>query len=190
MPRRKSFSPDAALDTLAELFLERGYASLSVQDIAVALGISRSTVYGTFGTRSELFAGALHRYGPARAPGLRELSDAPSPRAALVRAFKPAAGTAPRCLMLDTIVGMPDRSPEVTGLVEIAIKDLQERFGAAIERGRVAGEIAAAVDPVQAAAGLLSLYLGRYVLIHSGAVRESVLAAVVRQVQVLLPPRS
>ena len=136
------------------------------------------------------FASVLHRYGTARAPGLRELRDASSPRAALVRVFEPAiaAGAAQRCLVLDMIVKMPDSSPAVAGLVKAAGVDLQERFGAAIERGRAAGEIAAGVDPFQAAGALLGLYLGRYVLVHSGVVSESVLAAVARQAQALLPP--
>ena len=190
MPRSKSLSPEAALDTLPELFLRRGYDALAIREIGTALGVSRSTVYGTFGTKPELFASVLRRYGPARAPGLRELRDAPSPRAALVRVFEPAiaAGAAQRCLVLDMIVKMPDSSPAVAGLVKAAVDDLQERFGAAIERGRAAGEIAAGVDPFQAAGALLGLYLGRYVLVHSGVASESVLAAVARQAQALLPP--
>ena len=190
MPRSKTFSPEAALDTLPELFLRRGYDALAIREIGTALGVSRSTVYGTFGAKPELFASVLHRYGPARAPGLRELRDAPSPRAALVRVFEPAiaAGAAQRCLVLDMIVKMPDSSPAVAGLVKAAVDDLQARFGAAIERGRAAGEIAAGVDPFQAAGALLGLYLGRYVLVHSGVASESVLAAVARQAQALLPP--
>ena len=190
MPRSKSLSPEAALDTLPELFLRRGYDALAIREIGTALGVSRSTVYGTFGTKPELFASVLRRYGPPRAPGLRELRDAPSPRAALVRVFEPAiaVGAAQRCLVLDMIVKMPDSSPAVAGLVKAAVVDLQERFGAAIERGRAAGEIAAGVDPFQAAGALLGLYLGLYVLVHSGVASESVLAAVARQAQALLPP--
>ena len=120
--------------------------------------------------------------------GLRELRDARSPRAALVRVFEPESdGAAQRCLVLDTIVTMPDSSPEVAGLAEAAALDLQESIGAAIERGQVAGEIATDVDPAQAAGALLTLYLGRYVLMRSGFARESVLAAVARQAQALLP---
>ena len=182
MPRSKTFSPEAALDTLPELFLRRGYDALAIREIGDALGVSRSTVYGTFGTKPELFASVLHRYGPPRAPGLRELRDAPSPRAAPAI----AAGAAQRCLVLDMIVKMPDSSPAVAGLVKAAVDDLQARFGAAIERGRAAGEIAAGVDPFQAAGALLGLYLGLYVLVHSGVASESVLAAVARQAQALL----
>ena len=188
MPRTKSISIDAALDTLTELFLERGYAALSMGDFGDVLGVARSTIYNTFGNKSELFATLLQYYGPVRAPGLRELSDARSPRAALVRMFEPGSdAAAQRCLALDTIVTVPDSSPEVAGLAEAAALDLQESIGAAIERGQVAGEIATDVDPAQAAGALLTLYLGRYVLMHSGFARESVLAAVARQAQALLP---
>lgn len=188
MPRTKSLSREAALDTLAELFLERGY-TLPIREIADALGVSRSTIYGTFGARSELFASVLHRYGPARVPGLR-VSDAPSPRAALVRVFEPeiTAEAPRRCLVLDTIVRMPVSSSKVTELVDVAIEDLQDRFVATIERGQSAGEIAGSVGPSPAAAALLSLYLGRYLLVHSGAAKESVQAAVARGAQALLPP--
>ena len=137
MPRSKSFSIDTALDTLTELFLERGYAALSMQDIGAVLGVSRSTIYITFGTKAELFTTLLQYYGPVRAPGVRELRDATSPLAALERVFEPGSGdgAAPRCLVLDTIVKMPDSSPEVARLVEAAVGNLQECFGAAIERG-------------------------------------------------------
>ena len=190
MGRTKTFSVDAALDQAMELFWKRGYKSTSMQEIADHLNLSRSSIYSTFGDKHALFIQALRRYGPARAPGLRELRDAPSPRAALVGVFEPAiaAGAAQRCLVLDMIVKMPDSSPAVAGLVKAAVDDLQERFGAAIERGRAAGEIAAGVDPFQAAGALLGLYLGRYVLVHSGVASESVLAAVARQAQALLPP--
>ena len=149
-------------------------------------GSPGSTIYGTFGTKSELFASVLRRYGPARAPGLRELRDAPSPCAALVRAFELLrVSGGPRCLVLDTIVKTPAISPAVAGLVEATGEDLLERFGAVIERGRAAGEIDDDDDPIQAAGAL-----GRYVLVHTGAARESVLVAVVRQAQALLPPPS
>ena len=105
----------------------------------------------------------LRRYGSARAPGAERVARR-------------------RVAACD--------APEIARLVEAAVEDLQERFGHAIERGRVAGEIAASVDPVQTARVLLSLYLGMYVLVRSGAAGEPVLGAVLQQVQALLPATS
>ena len=36
MPRSKSLSPEAALDTLPELFLRRGYDALAIREIGTA----------------------------------------------------------------------------------------------------------------------------------------------------------
>ena len=90
------------------------------------------------------------------------------------------------------IVKMPDSSPAVAGLVKAAVVDLQARFGAAIERGRAAGEIAAgsageiaaSVDPIEAGRALVGLYLGLGVHVLSG---EPASGVVMQQVQAVLP---
>ena len=69
MPRTKTFSVDEAIEKATALFLERGYAALSMRTIGEALGLSRSTVYSTFGDKLRLFVTVLERYGPARLPG-------------------------------------------------------------------------------------------------------------------------
>ena len=140
-----------------------------------------------------MFIQALRRYGPPRAPGLRALRDAPSPRNALVRVFEVAiaagAGQQRRpCLLISTAMElMPGSDPEIARLVEGAVLDLEERFRDAIERGQSAGEIAESVDAVQTARALLGLYLGLYVLDRSGTASRSVLEAVARQARALLP---
>ena len=193
MGRTKTFSVDAALDQAMELFRKRGYKSTSMQEIADHLNLSRSSIYSTFGDKHALFIQALRRYGPPRAPGLRALRDAPSPRAALVRVFEVAiaagAGQQRRpCLLISTAMElMPGSDPEIARLVEGAVLDLEERFRDAIERGQSAGEIAESVDAVQTARALLGLYLGLYVLDRSGTASRSVLEAVARQARALLP---
>ena len=194
MPRSKTFSVESALDQVTELLLEHGYAALTGREIGEDLGVSRSTIYVTFGSKRAMFVRALRRYGPARVPGLSELRDAPSPRAALARVFElviaAGRGKQQRCLVLNTLLDIPAGDPEVVRLVEDAVQVLEERFREAIERGRCASEIAAGVDPVQTARVLLSLYLGIYVLIRSGAAGDPVLHAVLQQVQALLPATS
>ena len=179
MPRPKTFAVDTALDKAMELFRERGYAAITMQDVAESLSLSRATIYTNFGDKYALFVQALRHYGPARAPGLSELRDAPSPRAALLRVFEVAiAGGAGKqrrpCLLINTAMELkPGSDPELGRLVEGAVLDLEERFRDAIERGQSAGEIAASVDPVQMARVLLSQYLGLYVLIRSRCCRRS-----------------
>lgn len=190
MPRTKSFSPDDALVVVTELFLQRGFTALSMGEIAAALDLSRATVYITWGNKVRLFVTVMERYGPARLPGLRELYDAPSPRAALIRLFALAiTGVAEqRCLVLGTIMELPRRPLQIDRLIDRAVVDLERRFREAIERGQAAGEIADGVEPVQTARILFSLYLGVYVLVRSGAPGAvPVLGSVMAQVKALLP---
>ena len=190
MPRTKSFSVEEAVDKVTELCRRRGHTALSMQEAAEALGLSRSSIYATWGDKPGLFAAVLRRYGPSRAPGLSELRTASAPRAALVRLFEqaPAIEREP-CLLIDTLVEFvpADLDPEIGRLVGAVVPDLEKCLADAIRRGQAAGEIAPAVDPTQAGQVLLALYLGLYVLIRTGTAEEPVLGAVVRQVEATLP---
>ena len=194
MPRKRTFTIDAALDGAMELFSERSYHGTSMPAIAEHLKLSRSCVYYTFRAKSALFEQALRRYtGAGRAPGLSELSGAGSPRAALVRVFEVAAGSKeerpPRALylLIETAKGLKHREPEIARLVDETFLEMEGRFRNAIERGKAAAEIAADVDPVTVARVLLSLYFGWYVLAGSGTAGEPVQSAVLQLVQALLP---
>ena len=191
MPRSKTFSVDEAIEKATTLFLERGYAALSMRIIGEALGLSRATVYTTFGNKLRLFVTVLERYGPARLPGLPELRDSSSPRAAIKGLFALAirgGAAAQRCLVLATIMELPDSEPPIVRLIDRAVVDLESCLRTAIERGQAAGKIADGVDPVQAARVLLSLYLGVYVLVRSKAPGAApVFGDVMAQVEALLP---
>lgn len=189
MGRKKTFKVDAALDRAVELFRERGYLNITMREIADSLGKSRATVYAAFGGKDKLFAQAVHRYGAEiRVAGLSELGSADAPRAALVKVFELAvAGEAGRCLLIDTVMELKCLDRETAGIVEEAMRAMEQCFRAAIERGQVGGEIADSVAPRQTAGALLGLYLGLYVLVRSGTAKEPVRSAVLEQAKGLLP---
>lgn len=192
MPRKKTFTLEFALDKAMELFWERGYQNTSMREIAEHLGLSRSSIYATFGDKHTLFVETLRRYGAeCRAPGLNELANATAPRSALIRVFELAveAGAARQhdhCLLVNTAMQLKCSDPEVTQMVESAFLDMETSFRTAIEHAAGRGEVAGGVDAVQTARALLSLYLGLCVLIRSGA-REPVLCATVSHVETMLP---
>ena len=160
MPRKKTFTVEAALDGALELFSERGYHRTTMEGIAEHLKLSRSAVYYTFRSKPALFVQMLQRYrGAGRAPGLSELNGGGSPRAALVRVFVVAGAggeerpPGARYLLLEAALWLKHREPEIARLVEATFLDLEGRFRDAVERGKGAGEIAADVDPVTVARG-------------------------------------
>ena len=63
MGRHRSFVPDEALDRVAELFSRRGFDGASIEDLCVVTGISRPSLYGTFGDKRRLYLSALRHRG-------------------------------------------------------------------------------------------------------------------------------
>ena len=192
MPRTKTFTIESVLDKAIEVFRQRGYHNTSLLTIADRLGLSRSSIYATFGDKLGLFEQTLRHYGTAfRAPGLDELRDAATPRAALLRVFElttdGAAGGHNQCLLINAVIELGDTSPTIAGILQTALGDLETCFREAIERARTADEIAVGVDSVHTARALLGLYLGLCMLVRSGGDSKPVQRAVVLQVQSLLP---
>jgi AcrR family transcriptional regulator len=62
MPDVKHFDPDAVLDQVVRLFWRRGAAGTGIAEVVAETGISRSSLYGTFGGKRELRVAALRRY--------------------------------------------------------------------------------------------------------------------------------
>ena len=62
MPRNKAFDQDIVLSKAMELYWEKGYHATSIQDIVTHLGISRASLYGTFGDKKRLFDLSLDLY--------------------------------------------------------------------------------------------------------------------------------
>src|SRR6478752_8510852 len=72
---------DQMLDAANDLFAERGYEEVSVEDIARAAGVTRGLVHHYFGGRTEVYIALLQRIDALREDGLR----APEGRSARAR---------------------------------------------------------------------------------------------------------
>lgn len=179
---------ESALDKAIEVFTQRGYHNTPIEAIAARLGLSRSSIYTTFGAKHDLFVQTLRHYGPTcRVPELDELSAAAAPRDALLQVFGAGSGH-DQCLLINTAIELGNSSPAIAGILQTAFEDLEARFREAIERARSVDEIGTGVDLVHTARALLGLYLGLCVLVRSGGAAEPVLRAVFRQAQMMLPP--
>ena len=62
MARQKAFDKEDVLDKAMHLFWKKGYHGTSMQDLVDHLGISRSSMYDTFGGKYDLFMDSLSRY--------------------------------------------------------------------------------------------------------------------------------
>src|ERR687898_2761085 len=60
--RPLAFEPGVALDAVMRLFWAQGFEATSLDDLEAATGLSRSSLYNTFGTKRELFERAMRQY--------------------------------------------------------------------------------------------------------------------------------
>ncbi|MGB6230867.1 MAG: TetR/AcrR family transcriptional regulator [Litorimonas sp.] len=56
------FDPDRVATQIADLFWAKGYDGTSLSDITAATGLSKSSLYNSFGDKDALFKAALSRY--------------------------------------------------------------------------------------------------------------------------------
>lgn len=68
MARPREFDEDAALERALDAFWTRGYEATSVDDLCAVTGLSRSSLYATFGGKRELLLKTVERYSDRRTP--------------------------------------------------------------------------------------------------------------------------
>jgi TetR/AcrR family transcriptional regulator, transcriptional repressor for nem operon len=179
VPRTKEFDETEVLDRALELFRARGFKQTSFDDLTRQLGVSRQSLYDTYGDKNTLFHAALRRY---LAGGLERMSrtlDNPAPiREVMGGLFEGiisanSAKGCSGCLTVNTMVELAPHDPEIRELAaahERAIEGLLAgRFGAAQRQG----EIAADRDPAALARFYYHVILGLGVAIRAFSDPES-----------------
>ncbi|WP_139333127.1 MULTISPECIES: mycofactocin system transcriptional regulator [unclassified Mycobacterium] len=84
--RRRSTTPEHITDVAIELFTARGFAEVSVDDVAQAAGISRRTLFRYYASKNAIPWGEFDIH----LAHLRELLDSVDPRVPLGRALRAA----------------------------------------------------------------------------------------------------
>jgi TetR/AcrR family transcriptional repressor of nem operon len=148
MPRPKAFDPNAALDRAVDLFWQRGFEAVSVQDLVDHLGISRSSLYQTFGDKQALYLAALDRYrqqGEGEARLLREAEA--TPLDAIRRFFQSiveGAGTDESCrgcLLANAAVERGPSDAETARRATAALEGMQSSFERVLASAQAKGEL-------------------------------------------------
>ncbi|MGW6917504.1 TetR/AcrR family transcriptional regulator [Kitasatospora sp. NPDC054939] len=175
MARTKEFDPDAALQSALELFWRRGYEATSMADLVEELGIARASIYGTFGSKRELYLRALERYGELNEPLLLAELSQPGPVLPAVRglvrryAAESAEDSLKRgCFIANTAVELAPHDPVVARRVETSWGCLETMLSGALVRAGAQGELPAGRDPQALARMLVVLLQGMRVVGKTG----------------------
>jgi len=154
MPRPREFNASAAVDRAMEVFWTRGYEATSLDDLYAATGLSRSSLYGTFGTKRNLLLMTVDRYVELRAPnfaaalaGPLAVSDAiAASLGELINQIVSGAGRR-GCFLGNYPAELPRSDCAALARVREGLGRTEGAFHAALERAEAAGELPL-VDPV------------------------------------------
>jgi AcrR family transcriptional regulator len=145
-----AFDKDAALEAAMLLFWERGYEGTSLDDLTAAMGLSRSSIYGAFGDKKELFSQAAQRYIETRATYGKSMNQPTLEKTIkslfmdTVR-FLSSGGHPPTCMMQGCSTGSgPDAAPArdlMKELRRLSDAALNKRFLVAQKAGEIPDDI-------------------------------------------------
>ena len=68
--RPRAFVTAEVLDRVRTVFLEKGFAAASVDELAAAAGLNRPSLYAAFGDKEQLYIATLRFYGEKSVEGL------------------------------------------------------------------------------------------------------------------------
>lgn len=75
--RPRSFIPSEVLDRVRAVFMAKGFAAASLDELAAAAGLNRPSLYAAFGDKEQLYIAALRFYGEKSVEALDQILAAP-----------------------------------------------------------------------------------------------------------------
>jgi TetR/AcrR family transcriptional regulator, transcriptional repressor for nem operon len=178
MARPKEFEREDALKKAVGIFSDHGYEGTSTEALIGAMGVSRQSLYDTFGDKWHLYLECLQRYtADSIGEQLRALNSASSPlkgiEAHLNHAVAAAlAEPAPKCLGISAICEFGRSNPEVTMVGEMASRMMVSALDRRIDEAKAAGEVPKDVTSADASAFIMATLTGIKVAARAGASAE------------------
>jgi TetR/AcrR family transcriptional repressor of nem operon len=181
MSRPKEFDEAEVLDQAVELFRARGFQATSFCDLTAGLGISRQSLYDTYGDKQTLFEASLKRYRERSLDHIRRLLETPGPvRPVFVQLFQSSVSGAcskgnPGCFMVNSMVEMAPQDDAIRAMALAHARDLEGLFAARLSLAQRTGDLGKDKDPVALARYLYHTLLGLAVAARALGERDSLL---------------
>lgn len=180
MARTKQFDQQAVVSKAIALFTAKGYHGTSAQDLVDALGLSRSSLYDTFGDKHGLFLRVLQQYSQETSGPVIDLFAQSTDLPATLRLLfdqlieeSVANGTQGGCLLVNSATDVDALSPAAGQLVQTGTQLVEDAFAEAIGRAQQAGTVSARHSARALARSLHTTISGLRVMAKAGASREA-----------------
>lgn len=154
MPRTKDFDENEVLKKAICLFWDKGYNGTSMQDLVDGLGISRSSLYDTFGDKHQLYVKALEQYRQSNREQLLSLiRDAPTAKIAIQQVLELIVGNLlgdrqrKGCFMVNAGIELASHDTEINAVLCQSEQQMEQAFLKVIEQGQEKGELSTQQSP-------------------------------------------
>jgi AcrR family transcriptional regulator len=185
MARPREFDREEVLAEAIKVFADHGFGGTSTDALLKAMGISRQSMYDTFGDKRRLYLEALQRYSAGSVSEIiRSLNTGASPlkglEAALVAfASRPKAEAALGCMGVSSTCEFGRSDPEVAVANDVSGRTLQAALERVIAEGKASGEVGSNVD-VRTAAQFIGVTLSGMKVAARGGVSAGTLRDIAR----------
>jgi TetR/AcrR family transcriptional repressor of nem operon len=181
MARPREFDPDKALQVAIDVFWEKGYFDASVDEVVRRSGVAKYGIYGTFGTKEELFEKALRQYARngkqvmlamlnQENAGLPELKQFFSEVVKKVTSQPDRRG----CLLCNTAAEAASISPEIQAIVNDFFAETVKAFRRCLKKAVAEKQLTPAMDSREIAAYLTNTFRTVLMLTRSGETRRAI----------------
>ncbi|ROZ44062.1 TetR/AcrR family transcriptional regulator [Rhodococcus sp. WS3] len=142
MARSQEFDTTSAIAAALDVFWARGYEGTSLTDLETATGLSRSSLYNSFGNKRGVFDAAVQMYlEHVIRPRLRGLTDNPTPDAveryltSLRGAITTMTPDSPRrgCLLLNAAAGIGAHDDAVAAVIRSYRQELSDAIDSGLQ---------------------------------------------------------
>lgn len=153
--RPRAFDPDQVLDRVRIVFIEKGFAAASLDDLAAAAGLNRPSLYAAFGDKEQLYIHALRRYGMQIHAGLKVILGGKgrlekrlaTAYAAAIKLYT-APPLAPGCMIIGTATTEAPSHPKIAAAAQDLLDEIEKLLIEAFTAAIAAGEMKSDPDPV------------------------------------------
>lgn len=197
MARTKNFDETGILDRAIDIFRRQGYRATSPEELVIHLGISRSSLYSTYGDKKELFIKVLDRYQRLTSAALNQIADeAVDGITGIRQIFKVTTdgvfeGTEPKgCLLVNSIVEFGPEDTRTVDILHTSMTENRQTLLRLITRGQADGTVDSVSPAEQLADYLVNCLSGISVSAKGGNTRASCDLIAKSSLLLLLPSSS
>ena len=167
MPKTKQFDETEVLTKARMVFCKRGYNGTSMDDLVQATGLSRSSIYDTFGDKHGLFLKSLDQYRNEQQCSMEQQtakSDSPKKKIRAIFDYYIKDILADKngngCLLINVSLELGSEDKDVATIFHANMDEMEQQLASLIKEGQAKGEISKKFTPKAIARHLYSSLMG------------------------------